>query len=189
MSSSPIAVEDAITVVHAARRRQPHTIVVMTMSALAFWPDVTEHDFRLIGTMGAAGAIGLGLALGVPDRPVWILDGDGSLLMQLGVTATIADAAPRNLVHVVIDNGIYAVSGGQPTPGPDDWPALLEAAGYREAIQCDTRPKIGAALERSRPGPRAIVIRCRRERPAYAPGALAVDAAAEAARLRAALAP
>ena len=91
-------------------------------------PDSTS---ACMGTMGAAASIGLGIALGVPDRPVWVLDGDGSLLMQLAVVAAVADAAPDNLVHVVIDNGIYAISGAQPTPAPRDWAALLQAAGYR----------------------------------------------------------
>ena len=184
MTTPSMHVREAIAVLHEDRG---DAVVVMTMSAIAFWPDVGEFDFRLVGTMGAAASIGLGLALGVPDRPVWVIDGDGSLLMQLAVVAAIGNAAPRNLVHVVVDNGVYAVSGAQPTPGPRDWTALLKGAGYVEAEQCDTPAAVHAAVTRPATGPRAIIARCRRERPAYPPGWLAVRAADEAARLRRAL--
>ncbi len=177
-------VQEAITALHA---EADDAITVLTMSAIAFWPEVRPHDFRLLGAMGAAGSIGLGLALGVPDRPVWVIDGDGSLLMQLAVVAAVADAAPRNLVHVVIDNGIYAISGGQPTPGPRDWAGLLRSAGYATVDVCDTPNALRAAVRRRDGGPRALVVSCLRERPAYPPGALAVKSAEEAARIRAAL--
>ena len=185
MTSPPLDVAQAVG---ALREDRHDAIVVLTMSAIAFWPEASDLDFRLVGTMGAASSIGLGLALGVPNRPVWVIDGDGSLLMQLGVTAAIGDAAPPNLVHIVIDNGIYAVSGGQPTPGPRDWVGLLEGAGYASATECRTTDDVRAALHRGGAGPRAIVIRCRRERPAYPPGWLSVRAADEAARLRTTLA-
>ena len=119
-------VEEATAVL---REEAGDAIAVLTMSPIAFWGESRAVDFRLMGTMGAAASIGLGIALGTPDRDVWVLDGDGSLLMQLGVVAAVADAAPDNLVHVVVDNGIYAISGAQPTPAPRDWAALLEAAG------------------------------------------------------------
>ena len=174
-------VHDATAVL---REEAGDAIAVLTMSPIAFWGAPRPQDFRLMGTMGAAASIGLGIALGVPDRPVWVLDGDGSLLMQLGVVAAVADAAPDNLVHVVIDNGIYANSGAQPTPAPRDWAALLAAAGYRDAVECETPDEVRAAVRRDAPGPRAIVIRCVRERPAYAPGALLVTPADEAAHIR-----
>jgi thiamine pyrophosphate-dependent acetolactate synthase large subunit-like protein len=185
MTAPSLEVAQAVDALHEDR---DDAIVVLTMSAIAFWPEVSEFDFRLVGTMGAAASIGLGLALGVPDRRVWVIDGDGSLLMQLGVTAAIGDAAPHNLVHIVIDNGIYAVSGGQPTPGPRDWVALLEGAGYASATECRTTDQIHDVLSRPVDGPQAIVVRCRRERPAYPSGWLSVRAADEAARLRRALA-
>ncbi len=184
MTRRSMDVDEAVAALHEHR---DDAIVVMTMSAIAFWPEVSELDFRLVGTMGAAASIGLGLALGRPERPVWVVDGDGSLLMQLAVTPAIGTAAPPNFVHVVIDNGVYAVSGGQPTPGPRDWPALFRAAGYVDAELCDTAGSVRAAIGRPVPGPRAIVARCRSERPAYPPGWLTVRAADEAARLRRAL--
>ena len=130
MTEPTMHVAEATTVL---REEAGDAIAVLTMSPMAFWGESRPLDFRLLGTMGAAASIGLGIALGTPDRTVWVIDGDGSLLMQLGVVAAVADAAPENYVHVVIDNGIYAISGAQPTPAPRDWAALLEGAGYRDS--------------------------------------------------------
>jgi phosphonopyruvate decarboxylase len=181
MTEPTMRVEEATTVL---RQEAGDAIAVLTMSPMAFWGESRPLDFRLLGTMGAAASIGLGIALGTPDRTVWVIDGDGSLLMQLGVVAAVADAAPENYVHVVIDNGIYAISGAQPTPAPRDWVALLEGAGYREAVVCESPDDLRAALRRDAAGPRAVVIRCVRERPAYPPGALVAIPETEAARIR-----
>ena len=67
--------------------------------------------------MGLASSHALGLALGRPDKRVIVLDGDGSLLMNLGTLVTIAEAAPKNLIHFVCENGTYEANGGHPIPG------------------------------------------------------------------------
>jgi sulfopyruvate decarboxylase subunit beta len=74
------------------------------------------QNFYTWGSMGIASSIGLGLALARPDRPVYVVDGDGSLLMNLGSLATIGLLRPPNLVLVVMDNEAFATTGGQPTP-------------------------------------------------------------------------
>jgi phosphonopyruvate decarboxylase len=82
--------------------------------------------------MGKASSTGLGIALALPHQRVWVLDGDGSLLMNLGSLVTIAAMRPANLVHVVMDNRIYWTTGGQPIPGADqvDFPTLARGAGF-----------------------------------------------------------
>ena len=70
-----------------------------------------------VGFMGGASSIGLGLALAEPERRVVVLDGDGSLLMQLGSLATVAGAKPPNYIHFLFNNGIYHTSGSQEIPG------------------------------------------------------------------------
>ena len=68
-----------------------------------------------------------------PDRRVIVLDGDGSLLMNLGSLVTIAAAAPKNLVHFVCDNGSYEANGGHPIPNPKvDFAGLARSAGYAQ---------------------------------------------------------
>jgi thiamine pyrophosphate-dependent acetolactate synthase large subunit-like protein len=74
------------------------------------------QNFYMLGSMGLAFPIALGVALAQPNRRVIALEGDGSLLMQLGCLTTIATLAPKNLTLVVMDNGIYQITGSQPTP-------------------------------------------------------------------------
>jgi len=75
------------------------------------------QNFYMLGSMGLAIPIALGVAIAQPRRHVIALEGDGSLLMQLGCLATVAERAPKNLTMVVWDNGIYQITGSQPTPG------------------------------------------------------------------------
>lgn len=74
------------------------------------------QNFYMLGSMGLAFPIALGVALAQPDRRVFALEGDGSLLMQLGALTTIASLRPKNLVMIVMDNGVYQITGAQPTP-------------------------------------------------------------------------
>jgi phosphonopyruvate decarboxylase len=122
----------------ALARASGEAVWVPTMTAMPAWralaPDAPS--VKCAGFMGGASSLGLGLALARPERRVVVLDGDGSLLMQLGSLATVAGAAPRNLTHVVLRNGVYHSSGGQPTPGGAgvDFVRLALAAGYRDAF-------------------------------------------------------
>src|SRR5437868_14063697 len=72
------------------------------------------QNFYMLGSMGLAGPIALGVALAQPKRRVIALEGDGSILMQLGSLATVANLAPKNLTIVVWDNGMYQITGSQP---------------------------------------------------------------------------
>lgn len=81
----------------------------------AFNADDRPKNFYMLGSMGQASSIGLGFAIVRPDEKVVIFDGDGSLLMNLGILTMIAHLKPKNLVHVVFDNECYDSTGGQPT--------------------------------------------------------------------------
>ncbi len=126
--------EDVLRLIAAARGT---AICVPTMTTLPAWRGIEPGDLSVgcVGFMGGASALGLGLALGAPDRRVIVLDGDGSLLMQLGSLATIAGAAPRNFTHFLFKNGVYHTSGSQEIPGGPgvDFAAMAKAAGYRNA--------------------------------------------------------
>jgi thiamine pyrophosphate-dependent acetolactate synthase large subunit-like protein len=74
------------------------------------------QNFYMLGSMGLAFPIALGVALAQPKRRVFALEGDGSLLMQMGCLSTIATLKPKNLTLIVMDNGIYQITGAQPTP-------------------------------------------------------------------------
>ena len=89
------------------------------------------QNFYMLGSMGLAIPIAFGVALAQPKRHVIALEGDGSLLMQLGCLTTIATQSPKNLTMVIMDNGLYQITGGQRTPaaGTADYVALARAAG------------------------------------------------------------
>jgi phosphonopyruvate decarboxylase len=117
-------------------------ITVTTEQAIGTWRaavpepanEIPDH-LDIVGCMGSASTIALGLALAQPRRKVIVVDGDGSLLMQLGSLVTIAGAAPPNLFHFVFENGVYETSGSQPLPaeGRFDLTAMARAAGYAHA--------------------------------------------------------
>ena len=97
------------------------------------------NDFLTVGGMGHTASIAAGIARRRPDRQIVCLDGDGSLIMHMGALGVIAQAAPENLLHVVINNGAHDSVGGQPTVGFDiDIPAIAIACGYRAAVSVQT---------------------------------------------------
>jgi sulfopyruvate decarboxylase subunit beta len=100
------------------------------------WYDLhpSEGNFRS-RTLGLASSIGLGIALSLPHRKVIVLDGDGSLLMNLCGLSTAAWSAPRNLIHIVFYNSVYDSTESTPTAtsGPTDLVAVAKAAGFPRA--------------------------------------------------------
>ena len=115
-------------------------------------PSVTTNemlDFPLSGCMGKASSVGLGLALAHPERKVMVLDGDGSLLMNLGTMVTVSDKAPQNLYHFLFDNGVYAVTGGQPVPGAGraDWEQMAAAVGYAATFSFDNLEDLTTGID------------------------------------------
>src|ERR1700677_267833 len=86
--------------------------------------------------MGGHSGFGLGLALAQPDKRVVLFDSEGDILMSMGQLATIAEQAPANFYHFVLDNEVYATTGGQPVPGAKtvDYAAMAKACGYPRAF-------------------------------------------------------
>jgi thiamine pyrophosphate-dependent acetolactate synthase large subunit-like protein len=114
------------------------------------------QNFYMLGSMGLAFPIALGVAVAQPRRRVIALEGDGSLLMQLGCLTTIAALAPRNLTLVVMDNGIYQITGGQPTPAAaaSDIVAIARGCGLESAWASDEddfERLVDAALAAAKP--------------------------------------
>jgi phosphonopyruvate decarboxylase len=101
--------------------------------AIKPWP-LTYYAF---GAMGQGSSHGLGFALGRPDKRVLVLDGDGSLLMNLGTLVTIATVAPPNLLHFVFENGTYEANGAHPIPGQGrvSFAGIARAAGIEKAFE------------------------------------------------------
>ena len=147
-----------ITNVDAVRILDEHrsdALIITTMNAgnIRFGlPSVTQHeelDFPMAGCMGKASSLGLGLALARPERKVMVLDGDGSLLMNLGTLVTISNKAPENLYHFVFENGVYAVTGGHPIPGEGkaSFQGLAKEAGYAVAYEFDDTEELASNID------------------------------------------
>lgn len=152
-----------IEATHAIAAASDDCLVVTTMTTIFTWPsEVTTPKIRCAPLMGGASSIGLGLALARPDKTVLVLDGDGSLLMQLGTLTTIAGAAPRNLVHFVFDNGVLYEGGGRlPVANARrvDFEGLARAAGYPRTMSLSTTAALRDALPRLIQDPELTLVR------------------------------
>lgn len=121
---------------------------------------VRVPNLALCDAMGAAIPLALGMALARPERRVVVLEGDGSLLMNLGTLATVGAAHPANLLAVVFDNGHYESSGGQSLPDVRvDFVAVARAAGFAWVERVEEAAALAAALARGREseGPALLV--------------------------------
>lgn len=139
------------------------------MGAAREWPRLSQHplDLHYIpSAMGQAPDLGLGLALAQPSREVLVLNGDGCLLMNLGCLVTIVASGARNITVVVLENGIYEVTGGQRTAAATvetrsvDFAAMARAAGFSSVAHFDSLQDwehyaVGVFQQ---PGPRLIVL-------------------------------
>jgi len=134
-------------------------IVVSTYTSTFEWlrTDPSPLNYIGIGAMGQASSHALGLALGLPDHKVIVLDGDGSLLMNLPSLVTVANAAPKNLVHFVVENGCYEANGSHPIPGQGriSFAGFARSAGYAHVFEFDGLNTFTAELPKvlSLPGP------------------------------------
>jgi thiamine pyrophosphate-dependent acetolactate synthase large subunit-like protein len=130
-------------------------------------------NFYTWGSMGLASSIGLGLALVRPELRVFVVDGDGSLLMNLGSLATIGWVKPANLVLIVWDNALYGTTGGQDTATAHgaDLEAAAKAMGAAIAVTVRNEGEFDAAIARSQtePGPCVIVAKVAESAPTVKP--------------------
>ncbi len=109
------------------------------------------YDFLTVGSMGHSSSIALGIALQKPEKKIWVIDGDGALLMHMGSLAIMGSYKPKNIVHVVINNGAHETVGGQPTVMSNvDVVALAKACGYPNAISVDNFDDLDKALKNAR---------------------------------------
>jgi sulfopyruvate decarboxylase subunit beta len=124
-----------------ARHRTSEIVVAVYMAAQEI-THISPNDlnYTFVGAMGQGSSHALGLALGRPDKRVVVLDGDGSLLMNLGSLVTIANAAPKNYLHCLCENGTYETNGSVPIPraGEIRFADMAKAAGYPKAYEIST---------------------------------------------------
>ena len=115
-------------------------IVVSIMTPNRYFDKLSTNkdlDLPVFGAMGKASNIALGISIAQPDKKVFVLDGDGSLLMNAGSLVTTAIQKPRNFFHFVFNDGLYTTTGGQPIPGAGiiDFQGLAKSCGYHKCFQ------------------------------------------------------
>lgn len=153
VSSLPMSREEAIKIV--VDKLHKDDIVVSTTGMIS--RELFEyreakgqghaHDFLTVGSMGHASQIALGIALQQPNRRVIVFDGDGALLMHMGGIAIIGDYNPKNLVHIVFNNGAHDSVGGQPTVGQKiNIEAIAKAVGYQDVVSVDSHEALLSAM-------------------------------------------
>jgi sulfopyruvate decarboxylase subunit beta len=133
---------DQVEMMRTIEKFRGDAVVVPVFRANIAWAKVTNNvkrDIPVGGAMGKASSVALGIALAQPNTKVILFDGDGSLLMNLGSLVTVANKAPKNLYHFVMDNGVYATTGGQDVPGVGmtEYADMAKAAGYAHTYEFD----------------------------------------------------
>jgi thiamine pyrophosphate-dependent acetolactate synthase large subunit-like protein len=154
-----LTTREALEVLAAHRRDH---VVLTTMTAVGVWPQLsdTPRDFAYLpSAMGQGPGLALGLCLARPGLGVVVVTGDGSMLMNLGSLVTLAHN-PADAYLLILDNGLYEVTGGQATAGTGhaDFAALARGAGIRRVYACDSLEAWKAAAPEALTGPGPVVV-------------------------------
>ena len=108
-----------------------------------------KHDFLTVGSMGHTSSIALTIAINKPNKKIWCIDGDGSVLMHMGAMALVGETNPNNFIHVVINNGAHETVGGMPTVAKDiDLVSIAKSCGYSYAVSVDNFDDLDNQLEK-----------------------------------------
>src|SRR5579872_7033370 len=148
----------------AKHRGDAVVVCALGMAANEWWAVTRSEDsFYMHGGMGFAASFALGLAMSIPETPVWVLNSDGSLSMNLGCLLTEAGQQPKNLKHFVIDNQCYQTVDTMPMVNQNgaDYAAIARAAGIPRALQIDNLAELERKLPEivAAPGPYFVNLR------------------------------
>ena len=133
------------------QRHRENSIVIVTGTGGRHWGDISTNEKRDVPLAGAMGqTTSAALALAQPNEKVVLFDSEGSLLMNMGILATIAGQKPNNFVHFLMDNECYATTGGQPVPNSQeiDYAGMAKEAGYTAAYNFDNLEDLTTNLEK-----------------------------------------
>lgn len=110
-----------------------------------------KYDFLTVGSMGHSSSIAFGVAIHKPDTRIWCIDGDGSTLMHMGALAVIGANKPKNLIHILINNGAHETVGGMPTVAESiDFVKIVHACGYPAAVSVDNFEDLDKELKKAK---------------------------------------
>jgi phosphonopyruvate decarboxylase len=168
-----VSVAQAIELV--CRQLDSESLIVSTTGFISrelFRVRDRPQNFYMQGSLGHCSAVAAGLAIACPTRPVLALDGDGAVLMHMGILSTIGFTGPPNLIHVVLDNESYTSTGGQlSTSRTSSLETAASACGYRTGSRCMNGQDITAVMQRcqSEPGPHFLLCKVNRLHPSQLP--------------------
>lgn len=112
-----------------------------------------KYDFLTVGSMGHSSSIALGVAINRPEKRIWCIDGDGAVLMHMGSMALIGSVKPKNMVHVVINNGAHETVGGMPTVAKNiNLAGIAKACGYPSTVCVENFSGLDKELENAKYG-------------------------------------
>lgn len=110
-----------------------------------------EKDFLMVGSMGHCSSLALGIALNKPEKKIWCIDGDGSMLMHMGALSVIGANNPQNLIHIIINNSAHETVGGLPTAAEKiDICAIAKACGYKNTVCTNDLNMLDAELQNAK---------------------------------------
>jgi phosphonopyruvate decarboxylase len=157
---------EPVEMMRVIEKMRGDAVVVPAMRAGVAWKSVTNNinrDIPISGAMSKASSFALGFCLAQPQTKVIVYDGDGSLVMNLGSLVTIGNKAPKNMYHFLMDNGVYATTGGQDVPGAGttDYAEVARAAGYAHTYTFDDLEDFATQAEQvlSQEGPVFVCIK------------------------------
>jgi phosphonopyruvate decarboxylase/sulfopyruvate decarboxylase subunit beta len=139
--------KDAVKIIANHIEQNPIISANGFMSRDLFEVNDKESNFYMIGSMGLASSIGLGIALKNPTKKVFVFDGDGNILMNLGSLVTIGSLKPKNLVHVVFDNNSHESTGNQPTSSSQINLAKIAKTSNYNVFVVQTKTKLISVLK------------------------------------------
>jgi thiamine pyrophosphate-dependent acetolactate synthase large subunit-like protein len=157
--------EQAIKEIIEVVKNEPNILIISSTGLISrqlFQLHDSPQNFYMVGSMGLASSIALGLASVIKDKKILILEGDGSLLMNLNSIASIGYYSPQNIIHIVLDNESYDSSGGEPTITKIiNLDKVAEAVGYKFVKKVSSLFEIHSTLDEamSKEGPVFILIK------------------------------
>ena len=149
--AAAVAVAQRCDVLHAIQAAVPEDAVIVATTGYTgrelYACSDRPNQIYMVGSMGCAISLGLGIALAQPERKVVVLDGDGAALMRLGAQSIVGYEQPANLTHVLLDNAIHESTGGQATVARSvDFCAIAAASGYSSVVSVAEPQAIAAAV-------------------------------------------
>ena len=153
--------KEAVQIIAKSTGKNPIVSANGFMSRDLFEINDKESNFYMIGSMGLASSIGLGIAIKNPKKRIFVFDGDGNILMNLGSLVTIGSLKPKNLVHIVFDNNSHESTGGQPTAtNKIQLTKIAKSANYR-VFQAKTKNQLIKVFQKIKliQGPIMVIVK------------------------------